>query len=239
MARIEIWAIDHRVEGHQPEGKIIKPWVLLSVERDGRYADFCALRGVWDKYQDDEPPEIIGFFTHRKYLLPPMERRPVLLVEPAHAPLWYQTSADQFNQYRQWWAKWDGAELLPWLASYDILQAAPFPLSGNIITDFGRSRSARDADALRDTLRKHGRSTNSYKIYSYIFITRWSVFDRMMRETEPLRKELHEFCQAADSDNEEYKKRPMAYVMERVYSLWLEHSGLAIKEMPLLHCWEM
>ena len=50
--------------------------------------------------------------------------------------------------------------------------------------------------------------------------------------------ELHDRCWGADSTNEEYKKRPMAYVMERVYSLWLENSGLAIKEVPLLHCWE-
>ena len=31
----------------------------------------------------------------------------------------------------------------------------------------------------------------------------------------------------------------MAYVMERVYTLWLEKSGLSIKEVPMLHCWEM
>lgn len=240
MARIGLWVADHRKEDQQPVGSIIQPFPLGGDALGLEYADFRALHTVWS--QDPDPPEIIGFFTHRKYLMPPMERRrPYIPVEPAHAYGWWQTSRIGFDRYRQWWSEWDGAELLPLLAQYDILQAPPFPLAdGDIIQDFMHSRSEHDAGALLNIARRHGfGSVPRYRIYSYIFITRWSVFDRMMCETEPLRLELHGLCKAEDSANEEYKKRPMAYVMERVYSLWLEHSGLAIKEMPLLHCWEM
>jgi hypothetical protein len=92
-----------------------------------------------------------------------------------------------------------------------------------------------DTQALLEVTKKHGfYEFNSNKIYHWIFITHWTIFDRMMREMEPLRIELHERCNGLDSDNQAYKKRVMDYVMERVYPLWLLKSGLKFKEIAQL-----
>ena len=75
-------------------------------------------------------------------------------IAPAHALQWFTCLRPSFNDYRQWWALFDGQPIQELLAQHDIIQAAHFPLDGNLVTDFARSRSAHDADALRDVLRK-------------------------------------------------------------------------------------
>jgi len=232
---LQIWVIDHRDGDAQLRGDIIAPYMIYGYEDPGpRYADFCALYGAWTGYLGiGSPPEHIGFFGYRKYLCPPNHNK---YWAPAHAPNWYQCAKKDFDEYRDFMATWDGGDIKRLLAQYDILQAAPFPLNENIYTDFADSRSREDAASLRGALPD---SWTSRRIYPYLFITRWSVFDRMMREMEPYRQRLEPLCTGADSISFAYIKRPMAYVMERVYSLWLENSGLSIKEVPLLHCWEM
>jgi len=238
---IRIFVIDHRDADAQRPGEIISPYMIYGFERPGsEYADFCALYEVWLGYtQLGTPPEIIGFFGYRKYLAPIPFDHGEDWIKPAHAPDWYQCSKEDFDEYRQMMAEFDGSDIKRLLAQYDILQAPPFPVD-NLFNDFTRSRSRHDSHLLWDAACAYFANVHpANKIYPYLFITRWSVFDRMMREMEPLRLELHGHTVGADSTNEEYIKRPMAYVMERVYSLWLENSGLSIREVPLLHCWEM
>lgn len=234
---IELWVIDHRDgSDYQQPGAIINVWPVLPADEPGeRYADFCALHGLWESVGvTDDPPDIVGFFGYRKYLV----FDAIDGATPAHAPNWWNCSREQFDQYRRWLTKWDGAEIKRLLAQHDVLQAAPFPVP-SLLADFTISRSAHDADALCKVLGRHNISTMAQRIYQYHFITRWSVFDRMMRELDPIRQELDELVTAEDSTNKAYKERPMAYVMERTYSLWLENSGLDVKEMPVLHCWDM
>ncbi len=231
MPGLRLYVIDHRDHDFQPEGKIIRPWRLAP---GGRYADFVTLQEVWDFGGDDH----VGFFGYRKYLWEPAWFRPGR-IDPAHAPFWCQTGKKEFDSYRQWLSEYDGSDIKSLLAQYDILQAAPFPVPENILPDFRRSRSVHDGNILSNVLREHGWSRLSLRVHQYHFITRWEVFDRMMRELEPLRQDLDPLITAEDSTNAAYRERPMAYVMERVYSLWLENSGLSVKEVPVLHCWEM
>jgi len=240
MPRMLINVIDHRDGDQQPRGEIIQPYMVYGYEEPGRkYADFCALFNNWIGWsQHGDPPEIIGFFGYRKYMV----FDPIKGATSAHAPNWWQCNRNAFDEYRVWLALWDGGEIKRLLAQYDILQAQHYPLGPkmSICEDFAVSRSKHDEELLYNAACAYFAKVHTvHKIYPYLFITRWSVFDRMMREIEPLRQELHGKCVGVDSRDEEYKKRPMAYVMERVYSLWLENSGLSIKEMPFLHCWEM
>ncbi len=238
---INIWVIDHRFGlDRQDAGKIITIWPITDEDSLGpRYADFNALHEVWQyEVENLNPPSIVGFFGYRKYLWSRMWHH-IPSVVHSYAPEWYQADPLQFDAYRQFLSEWDGDALKPLLAQHDILQAPPFPLNVNMITDLALTRSEHDADVLRDTMRKHGWYGNSGRIYPYLFITRWAVFDRMMREVEPLRLELDQRIMPYDSTNPEYEKRPMAYIMERLYSEWLQKSKLDIKEIPLLHCWEL
>ena len=231
---ISLWVIDYRDGDYQPHGKIIQPWIVHEDEPPGpRYADYCALYNVWGVFTD-EPPEVVGFFGYRKYLVPPDMALPAGTA-PAHAPGWWQCGAPAFDRFREDYAHNDGAAFLPLLATHDILVAPPFPLNGDSVwSDFAKSRSPHDAAACASIVPW----STSEQIYPYLFITRWPVFNRAMREMEPLRIALDHPCIAQDSKDAAYSERPMAYVMERVWSLWLEHSGLSVKHLPLLHCWE-
>jgi len=231
--RLKIWVIDHRKDDHQPYGSIIDAWQVDDDAPPGpRYADYCALYGVWGAFTDD-PPTYVGFMGYRKYLVLPDMKFPADTV-PAHAPGWWKCSLGSFNVFREEYAKNDGAALLSLLAQYDVLVAPPFPLDCSIYEDFARSRSRQDAWMLQRVCTPW----DANQIYPYLFMTRWEVFNRAMRDLEAMRVELNDDCTAEDSEDDEYQRRPMAYVMERAWSLWLEHSGLSIHTLPLLHCWE-
>lgn len=244
---ILINVIDHRPSDHQPVGEIIRPWLIRDGQMpNGRYADFCALYHTWIAWMDsneDPPHDIIGFFGYRKYLADPefMGFYPWKSLEPAHAPDWWSLSEYEFNEARHSLVHWSGDFIKTWLAQYDILQGAPFPMTEgrSMMRDFQDSRSRKDARRLYAEVELAGwEHLDSNYIYPYLFITRWPVFDRMMREMEPIRLALHWHCAGKDSTNEEYKKRPMAYVLERLYTLWLINSGLSVKHLPIVHCWE-
>lgn len=240
--KIELYVIDHRGnDDEQIPGKIIASYFHEEHPLGQRYADYNALYAVWtDEYRIGPPPAIVGFMGYRKYICfgqaldweDPNIRQ-------GHAPGWYNCSRPVFDYYRGWLAKWDGAEILPMLAQHDIIVTPPFLLGDlDIIEDFAFSRSNGDAIVLDDVTHAHSLPTSN-QITPYLFITRWSVFNRIMTELEEIRQDLDPLILAADSADEAYKKRPMAYVMERVFSLWLEQSELSTYTLPLLNCWEL
>src|SRR6516165_10016705 len=101
----KIWVIDHREADHQPHGKIISTWQVHDDEPPGpSYADYCALYGVWGAFTD-EPPDVVGFFGYRKYLVAAVPPG----VEPAHSPNWYQCDQFRFDGFREAYAE-DGGE---------------------------------------------------------------------------------------------------------------------------------
>jgi hypothetical protein len=244
MARLEIWVHDHRDHDHQTRGPVIRVWPNSPNDYPGQdYAGWRAHYGTWLNYRAfGNPPDMIGFFAYRYYLWDPswfpLSTRRV----KDNAPNWLGTSRGEFEAYRSFWSTWDGAEIKQQLEHCDILQSAPCYLSAadygaDVISDFGASGSANDTAALLDVVQKHGfYRFNGNRIYHWLFITHWPVFNRMMWEMEPLRLELHERCNGLDSTNEAYKKRVMDYVMERVYPLWLLKSGFKFKEIAQLQC---
>ena len=238
--RLEIWVHDYRDGDHQKFGQIISPWVSSPHDPPGEdYAGWRAHYGAWYKYREpsDPPPDLIGFFAYRYYLWDPSWfLLPPHLVS-GHPPNWHRVPKNVFDAYRSFLSTWDGAEIKEQLMHVDILQSAPYTVGhGGVIKDFVKHcGSQNDGKALEEVTQKYGFDKFSGdRLYHYIFITRWPIFDRMMREMEPLRLELHDRCKGADSGNPHYKKRVMDYVMERVYPLWLIKSGLKFKELTQL-----
>jgi hypothetical protein len=233
---LRIWAIDCREHDHQEHGEIISTWQVHDDEPPSpRYADYCALYGVWGAFTDS-PPNHVGFFGYRKYLVGPCMPFPDG-TKPAHSNGWWECDEKGFDAFRKEYAQDDGKQFLPLLAQHDILVAPPFYVYAGIVDDFARSRSRLDAETLAEVLGSDYTGDHVY-VFPYIFIARWSVFHRAMAEMEPLRRVLDEKITAADATDGAYAKRPMAYVMERVWSYWLARSGLSIHTLPLLHCWE-
>jgi hypothetical protein len=240
MGRLEIWVHDHRDGDHQAPGPIIQTWPNSPDDPPGEdYAGWRAHYGAWHKYlEDGNPPELIGFFAYRYYLWDPswfpLQPHGDNVPPSGAAPGWRKVPRKEFDIYRFFLSTWDGAAIKEQLAHCDILQSAPITVgNGNIITDFERNCGcAHDGHALAVTVQKYGWDKFAGdKIYHWILITHWPIFDRMMREMEPLRLELHDECKGLICSNPHYRKRIMDYVMERVYPLWLLKSGLNFKEI--------
>ena len=234
----KIIVCDHKENAvpRQPPGDIVGTFIAGGIgepELPPIYADFAALDWCWRKLSHER----IGFFGRRKYIL--FQEGPVEYKRTDWGPLgWYDATYREFDEYRNWLANWDGQQMKEELAQTDIIVTPPWRVD-DLMNDFGRSRSMADAGVLGRTLYDHGVNTTSTRIYPYIFATRWSVFDRFMKFAVPFAKEIEPYITADDSTNEAYKKRPMAYVLERAFSLWLENSGLNARIMPILNCWEM
>ncbi len=243
MTRLEIWVHDYRDTDHQTPGPIIRVCTNLPTDPPGEdYAGWRAHYTAWYKYRDlANPPDMIGFFAYRYYLWDsswfPLSPGSAGV---SHAHNWARVSWPIFDSYRSFLSTWDGAAIKQQLEHCDILQSAPYHITGgdagrDILSDFRASGSANDTQALLEVTKKYGFADfNHNKLYHWILITHWPIFDQMMREMEPLRLELHDRCKGLDSSNVSYKKRVMDYVMERVYPLWLLKSGLKFKELTQL-----
>ena len=237
MGRLEIWVHDHRDGDHQTSGPIIQTWPNSPDDPPGEdYAGWRAHYGTWHKHlKGGDPPELIGFFAYRYYLWHPSWFLSSPHLVQNQPPNWHRVPKNVFDSYRSFLSTWDGTVIREQLEQHDILQSAGYDVGRDIIDDFRHSGSSNDHRALIEVTKKYGFDEFvGRKLYHWILITRWPIFDRMMREMEPLRLELHDRCKGADSGNPHYKKRVMDYVMERVYPLWLIKSGLKFKELTQL-----
>jgi hypothetical protein len=258
MTDLRIWVADHRgtdstslnslaqernridrenADFQQPESEHIKVWNPRTMGGfDERYyADYNAFSGPW---LYDFKTDIIGFFGYRKYLWRP-EWFPL---EPKshcdHAPGWVHVSKPDFDAYRRFLQTWDWAPVRELLKTYDLIQAAPYIYSNDSITDFVQHcGSPTSGKALLAAVRKHGLYPPAWNLNypNFLMITRWEVYDHMMREIHPIMMELDEF-KGEDSADVHYTERPNLYYLERIYPLWLRKSGLRFIEAPMLHC---
>jgi hypothetical protein len=239
MRKIEIYAIDHvRPRGIRPIfGGISKQFICgyddlhgVGISSFETYADMRAPYWIW-KNRDDL--DIIGFHGYRKFL----DFQNLLRV-----PAWYEVGIGDFRVYQEWLAKYDGQYIQELLAQHDIIVAPTFNCAYNLDMeiDFRRSRSSHDWDVFMDLLPPNVRP---YVARPYIrpmhFVTRASVFNRFMEWWWPLAEAIRVGIESKDATDPAYLHRPMAYLSERMYSLWLDSSGLSMVEVPLLQCWDV
>jgi hypothetical protein len=59
-----------------------------------------------------------------------------------------------------------------------------------------------------------------------------------MRFWNRVRLELEPLVLSEDAVTPEYRGRAMAFLSERIWSLWLDSTQLRVKEFPLLRCWD-
>jgi hypothetical protein len=250
--KLDIWVVDHRgidrSDGHneaadpQPEGDIIKVWNVRehhSSFDERYYADWGAFYDVSQHYL--APPDYVGFFGYRKYLWMP---RWFHAFDPPphcdHAPGWVHVSKIHFDIYRFWLSKWDGEPIKEMLKQYDIIQSAPYYYETDGVEDFRRHSGSRaDGFALEEVTRRHGwYNPDVYQNWpNFLMITHWPIYTQMVADITPLMLELNERRSGEGSSG--YLARPMIYMLERLYPLWLTKSKYNFLEVPLLHCREM
>jgi hypothetical protein len=238
MRKIELYAIDHisRQKRIRPIfGGISKCFICGLDDLEGigistfeTYADMRAPYWIW-KNRDDL--DIIGFHGYRKFL----DFRNIL-----KAPGWFDVGIGDFRAYQDWLTQSDGVYIQWLLSQYDIIVTSPFDCSynGNIAEDFRISRSYADWKIFEDVMPyTAGEYYRTRHIYPMHFVTRASVFNRFMEWWWPRAEEIRSRIKSIDTYDPAYRVRPMAYISERIFSMWLDHSGLSTVEVPLLICW--
>ena len=239
MRNIELYAINYDHGGRHvfvPFGGISKSFVCGKDDRVGdgipnleTYADMRAPYWIW-KNRDDL--DIIGFHGYRKFL----DFRNIL-----KAPIWCEVGVGDFRVYQEWLAAYNG-EYIQWLLSqYDIIVTSPFDCSynGNIGEDFRISRSPADWKVFEDVMPyTAGEYYRTRHIYPMHFVTRAPVFNRFMEWWWPRAEEIRSRIRSIDVHDAAYAARPMAYLSERMFSMWFDHSGLSMFKVPLLQCWD-
>lgn len=245
QVNVELWAINHKKPDPDPLpnfGGIHREFVVGvddDHELDPRYCDMAAPFHIWG---EPSLPDIIGFHGYRKML---NFRNSMGLILPRSklAPGWEEVTIDQFNQYKDWLREWDSTPLR-WqlrMMNWDLLTVEPFNCgyNGNIGNDYAVSRSADDWRALEGVLRNHGvHNFNTHLIRPMHFVCQTHIFCRWMRFWNTVRQELEPLIQSADAKAPAYPPRALAMLSERIWSLWVQHSNLRVKTLPLMICWE-
>ena len=236
MRKIEIYSINYDYPGYKPSpfGGISKEFICGLDDLFGNgipglhtYADMRAPYWLWRNRDDFD---IIGFHGYRKFLDFVTRRE----------PKWYDTPLDEFRQYQKWLSLPDasaGQYIQELLAQYDIIVAPAFDCSynGDMAEDFRKSRSPADWAVVESRLAMFNLHTPF--IRPMHFVTRASVFYRFMDWWWPIAEDIRAQIKSKDARDVAYLHRPMAYISERMYSLWLDASNLSFVEVPLLQCW--
>ena len=239
MRKIEIYAIHYDTPSRQqaPFGGISKEFVCGrddmtgdNIVNLGTYADMRAPYWIW-KNRDDY--DIIGFHGYRKFL--------DFFKPPEYGtPRWHDVNLTLFREYQKWLVDDPvGAQhIQELLAQHDIIVAPAFDCSYNVdmVEDFRRSRSPADWKIVEGKLSMFNLHTPF--IRPMHFVTRAAVFNRFMEWWWPIAEDIRGRIKSEDVRDLTYLARPMAYISERMYSLWLDASKLSFVEVPLLQCWE-
>jgi len=208
-----------------------------------RWIDMVPLDYIWRHMNDPLPdwpvPPIIGFHGYRKHI---NFRDP--MAEHGHqlARGWDAVSLTQFLSYQEWLANdLTGTMLDKMLDGYDVLTVEPFDCSynQNMREDFIRSRSFNDWQTFEYAMRLKGEfNFETPFIRPMHFVCRRPVFCRWMRFFNEM-KVLEFVIDSEDAVALDYPRRALGYLAERMWSLWLDASGLKIKTLPLMICWNV
>jgi hypothetical protein len=194
--------------------------------------DYCDMGAPYTVWKHGAIPPIIGFHGYRKQL----NFRDELVHQG-----WFDTDLLTFREYQRWLAAQPGVTFNKLLVEHDILVVEPFDCKHNngMAEDFALTRSENDWEALEAVMNEHGEfNFDTNFIRPMHFVCRDYVFHRWMRFWDKVRQELEPLILSEDAVTPEYPSRAMAFLSERIWSLWLDSTMLRVKEFPLLRCWD-
>jgi hypothetical protein len=230
--QMDLWSINH-VKDHKPTGVyggLTQEFVIGRDDIDPLPKSYCDMGAPYTAFKLPVPP-IIGFHGYRKHID----------FHEARPPGWHQVSLVDFQAYQCWLAEQRSPFFTKLLSTADVLTVAPFNCSYNhgMATDYCISRSEEDWNALQSVMENHGDfNFDTPYIRPMHFVCRDYVFLRWMRFWDKVRKELEPIVLSKDAVTPEYPQRAMAFLSERIWSLWLDSAGLRVQEFPLLICWD-
>lgn len=240
--QVQLWSINHlKPRPYAPTlGGIAREFV---VGRDDKkfpllpgYMDMAAPYSIW---ADRATPRIIGFHGYRKHInfrdkFPPVGPQ---------VPSWSEVDLGTFREYQVWLTNWEAHEIThDWLLTHDVLTVEPFNCSynGGMAKDYALSRSAQDWAVLEEILKSYGYPREAFDtpfIRPMHFICRDYTFHNFMRFWDDVRKEIEPRIYSDDARTPEAKTRALAFLSERIWSLWLDHAPVRVHTFPLMISW--
>lgn len=248
MTSVTLFSINHKKNRTYPpiEGGIVKEFVIGRDDTGMLPMGYCDMGAPYTIWQRKEVPAIIGFHGYRKHMVFQIGWEvPSCYTHKGHFPVsWHEVGSQHFIPYQMWLTHWDARPITHgWLQHYDVLTVEPFDCSynGGMAKDYAVSRSANDWYVLEDLLRDRGFSDDDFKT-SYIrpmhFVMRDHTFCRFMRFWDTIRRDLEQRVYSDDARDDVAKDRALAFLSERIWSLWLDRAQLRVKTFPLMISWE-
>ncbi len=240
--RVKLYTVDNHIPPCNPDGGIVTNFPVGkddSLLDNSTFADMVAQYWEWRISAPIHDDDIIGFQGYRKHLDFRFGRE----VKGD----WVSTDPVLFRYYQIWQQDYAESNIKSMLASTDILTNPPYDVThnGGIRKDFYVSASETDWDIMEHILRKYGVTNFDLPtVTSYcVFTGTGKVFDEWMKFWWEVVCELTQMlppnCPDPGPRPDIYLPRRMAFLSERIYSLWLDHSGLRTKALPLLFCQEL
>ena len=240
--RVKLYTIDHHAPSCNADGGIVSNFLVSkrdSLLGNSTFADMVAQYWVWRHIGSVHDRDMVGFQGYRKHL-------DFRLGRDVKSD-WVSVDPLEFRQYQIWQQDCAGPNIESLLGTHDILTNPPYDVShpGGIQQDFYRSASKTDWDEMKRVMQQHGDfNFNLPTITSYcVFTGTGKVFDQWMQFwweiVGELTRTLPATCPDPGPRPDIYLPRRMAFLSERIYSIWLAASGLRTKALPLLVCWEL
>lgn len=240
---IVLYSINHK-KGDPIVGGVAKEFVVGEDDEGALLPGYCDMIAPYHIWYKQLVPAIVGFHGYRKHMNFRDAWDNVLRTGPQLAPGWEAAEHNRFLQYQRWLVEWDAREIThDWMQKHDVLTVEPFKLPAGLgmAEDYALSRSALDWGVLEGILRQRG-FDNAALDTPYIrpmhFVMRDHTFCRWMRFWDDIRRELEPAIFSDDAKSEVAKTRALAFLSERIWSLWLDRAQLRVKTFPLMICWE-
>lgn len=235
MRKIDLFTINHNRPAISPSGGLVHSFIVDQDDCGGDnirnrkyyYADWQCHYHVWKNRPD---LDIVGFQGRRK----------LFDFRSGANPGWSTVDLPTFMGYQEWLKTWTGEPVPALLEDHAFITVEPWDVSYNtdMTEDFRHSASPKDWDALMKIMEPLGTfNFRQKKIYSHsMFITTRQKFHDFMTFWWHVIQELEPKLTVTDAGPGAYHVRPMAYLSERILSMWMEKQMVAI--LPLMICWD-
>ena len=233
---ITLFSINHKKNRTSAPivGGIVKEFVVGQDDNGALVPGYCDMAAPYTIWKEKLVPAIVGFHGYRKHIN----------FRDRIDPAWREVTLERFLDYKHWLAQWDAREIThDWMQKHDVLTVEPFNCSynGGMAQDYALSRSALDWAFLEGILRSRG-FDNAALDTPYIrpmhFVMRDHTFCRFMRFWDDVRREMEPGIYSDDAKSDVARTRALAFLSERIWSLWLDRAQLRVKTFPLMMCWE-
>lgn len=232
---IALFSINYQNEYHtpdpQPEGGMVRAFVAGRDDSGVLPARFGDMRCQFHAWNNCTDYDVLGFHGYRKH---------IEFSGCGDEPEWLYTSPEGFRKYQKWLAKWDGQRLKEMMKDHGVIVTPPFHVGCGMALDFARSRHPEDWNHL-EVIMGRGFDYDTPEIHGTFWVMRREVFREYMEFWWDVINQLLPRLGTHDNAQKDYRARDVAFLSERIASLWIQRYTEKLKPavLPLLISWDV